>query len=194
MSYGTVAGMRQKLPQAPTGETEDAKLQACLDAAHSIIDQELGFSYAEYGATATDRDLQGEGGVWLWLPAYEAGSITGITLVSARGAEGETETEVEAYVADEEARPYRIWRANGWARGAWYRVTAIWGYGTVPDSIVEVEEELAVNLWRARDAGMFTDVVGVDGSGAVAYQRALTNLQRMVIDGARRAALGPVIA
>jgi hypothetical protein len=51
--------------------------------------------------------------------------------------------------------------------------------------VIEVEIELAVNLWGSRDARQFTDVVGVEGGGAVGYNRALTNRQKMIIDDVR---------
>jgi hypothetical protein len=194
MSYATVEQLREYLEQVPAGDDEDAALEACLARAHAIVNEVLGFTFADYGATATDKDMRGEGGEWLWPPAYEAASITGIARVSARGEDEESETAVTGYVVDEDARPYGVWRGNGWTRGAWYRVTAVWGYGAAPDSVVEVELEVAVNIWRSKDRGMFSDVIGVEGGGAVGYARALTNQQRMIIDQVRARVLGPVVA
>ena len=74
-----------------------------------------------------------------------------------------------------------MYRASGWGMRSYgdlprYRVTAIWGYGpTPPDSIVELCLEIAVNIWRSRDKGGFSEVVGVEGSGAI---RHITNMNK----------------
>ncbi len=194
MSYATVEQFRQYLDQIEESDERDADIQAVLDRAHSIVNDALGFSFSEYGETASDKDVRGQGGEWLWPPAYKAASVTGITRVSARGEDDESEEAVSGYVVDEDLRPYRIWRAYGWTPGAWYRVTAIWGYGPAPESIVEVELEVAVNIWRSRDAPGFTDAMGVSGEGGFTVHRALTWAQRSIIDGVRVQYLGMVFA
>ena len=77
-----------------------------------------------------------------------------------------------------------LWRAGR------YAATAQWGYGAAPTAVVAVTCELAVNGWRGRDRGLFSDVVGVDGGGAVGYNRALTNRQRFVLEQVRFQYLG----
>jgi hypothetical protein len=65
-------------------------------------------------------------------------------------------------------------------------VTAVWGYGpTPPDAIEQLTLELAVNVWRSRDKGGFTEMVGVDGSGAVRQVAGLNAQQRMVLENMR---------
>lgn len=196
MSYATIAQFRAKpyVEQVGTGVTVDAAIQAVLDRAHAIINEALGFSFAAYGETASDKDVRGDGGEWLWVPAYEGGSITGITAVSGRAETGESETAITDYVVDEDERPYRVWRGSGWTRGTWYRVTANWGYGAAPASIVEVELEVATNIWRSAAGTSFGTSVGMEGGGAVAVNRALTWAQRSIIDGVRSSYLGVVVA
>lgn len=196
MSYASISLLRAKpyLDQVATGAEADFALETVLSAANSIVDDYLGFSFAPYGSTATDKDVRGDGSEYLKPPAYEADSITGITEVSARGETSESEDDITDYVVDEDERPYRIWRGNGWGRGTWYRVTAIWGYGSAPDSVIEVEIEIAVNIWRSSAGSNFSTSIGVEGSGAVTVGRALTWAQRSILDGIRTRYLGVVHA
>ena len=196
MSYATTAQLRANpyLTQVATGATNDTALQAVLDRANAIVNEALGFSFAAHGVTATDKDVRGNGSEWLVPPAYKAASVTAITYVTGRGDTDEAEEAVTDYVVDEELRPYRIWRSGGWIRNAWYRVTAIWGYGAAPASAVEVEIEVAVNIWRSGAGSSFSGSIGVEGQGAVPVSRALTWAQRSILDGIRASYLGIVHA
>lgn len=190
MSYATVAQLRKYLPQAATGTAADAELQTALDTATDIVDLALGFSFAEAGVAA-DRDVQCPGNGQLFeLPAHVDGSVDAVYHVAARGADDEGLTEITGFINENGG----LFRAAGWLNGEWYRVTAQWGTGAAPASIVEVTLELAVNVYRGKDRGMFTDVIGVEGAGSVAYARALTNQQRMIIDAVRLRTLGVVHA
>lgn len=191
MTYATTTNLRAYLPQVATGTSNDTLLQAALDRAESIIDEALGFSFAAYGSSATAKDIQAPGnvGCWLELPYYKASSITSVYEVDGRGLTGEQTTAITQY---KEETDQRLYYDYGWSPGTWYRVTAIWGYGAAPNSIVEVELELAVNIWRGKDRGMFSDVIGAEGGGAVGYARALTNQQKMILDNVRSKYLGLV--
>lgn len=195
-SYATTTQLRAQpyLTQVATGAAPDAALQAVLDRANAIVNEYLGFSFAPYGVLATDRDVRGDGSEWLIPPAYKAGSVTRIVAVGGRGEAGESEEEINDYVVDEELRPYRIWRTRGWTRQTWFRVTAIWGYGEAPASVVEVELEIAVNIWRSAAASSFGTAVGVEGGGTVTVNRALTWAQRNILDGVRASYVGVVHA
>lgn len=186
MAYATVVQLKGYLPQVTSGE--DSLLSTILDRATGMVDDHLGFSFAAYGVTATERDVwSGNGGEYLLLPAYKSGSLASVYLVSQRGTADEDDTdEVDDYTEDER---WRLWRAAGWPRRTWYRVTAIWGPGAVPASIVEVTLEIAVNIWRGRDAGAF-DRSGAEGGGSIAYARALTWAQRSAIDKVKYQFLG----
>ena len=193
MSYATVANLREYLDQVRAGAAVDAALQSVLDRAQAIINDALGFSFGAY-VEAAEKDVRARGGEWLWLPAYEAGSVATVAQVSGRGTAYESITVVDDYVADEESRPYRLWREAGWERGDWYRVTAAWGYGPAPANIVEVELEVAINIWRSRDAATFSDAMGPEGQGGFTVNRAMTWAQRSIIEGVRTAYLGVVHA
>ena len=69
-SYATIAQLRAKpyLDQVKAGGTEDAALQTVLDRANAIISDVLKITFATYGATATDRDVRGDGGEYLRPP------------------------------------------------------------------------------------------------------------------------------
>lgn len=196
MSYATTDQLREYLSQAPAAPAPPAPdpLQTYLDRSKAILDEVLGFEFDGYALAAT-KDVRSGGGEYLWLPAHDPGSVTDVEIVHGRGTAYETTTTVDDWLAEEtESVPPRLWRHAGWTRGAWYRVTADWGYGDAPETIVEIELEIAVNIWRSKDRAMFSDIIGVEGGGAVGYQRALTNQQRMVIDAVRMRVLGPGMA
>ena len=172
MAYATVAQLRQYLHNIPADAATDAILIEILDRATDLVDDELQFSFAAYAGTATERDVwSGAGGAILYLPPYESGSLAAVALVTGRGATSETETAVTDYVED--AR-WRLYRDAGWTAWSWYRVEAEWGYGPAPDTIVQATLEIAVNIWRGRDAMQFQGKLGAADGGAVPYRRAMT--------------------
>lgn len=186
-SYGTVTQLREMLPQVPASATTDVLLGELLTRATRVAEGRLGFAFAEYGAAAAkDFVGQGSGSQVLVIPAHRAASLTALAELECKGLASEWTTALTDWVELEEeftagARLYRYW---GWRTG-WYRATGVWGYGPAPVEVVQVVLELAVNLWRGRDRGMWSDVIGVEGGGAVGYARALTNQQRMVLDDVR---------
>lgn len=193
-AYATVTQLREYLGQVKAGEGVDAQLTAVLARATDIVNDALGFQFEAYGEEATAKDVRALDSEWLWLPAYQAGSIESIALVTSRGDSSESTETITGWVADEDERPYRVWRSGGWMHDVWYRVMAIWGYGAAPDAVVEVTIEVAVNIWRGRDAANWQATVGADGQGAVSFSRALTWAQRSIIDGVRARYLGVVHA
>ena len=198
MAYGTVEELRSDyLPQPDAGATMDAVLQNMLDKATEIVDGRLGFGFAAYGA-ASVRDVQLRAGnrlTWpyLELPAHQAGSVTLVQLVGARATTTEQLTTVTDWIEEESGGPLGGWlyRSAYWSAG-FYRVTAKWGYGPAPESLVGIVYELAVNLFGTRESRQaVSGFLGVAGDGAVAYTRGLTERQRMVVDDTRRKYLGP---
>lgn len=187
--YATVAEFRAMMTQMPAGATVDAMIQEYLDRAKAKIDGELGFSFAAFGAAPTDQDFYMKvASQYLTLPAYLDGSITHVYLLYSKGTPAESTVEVlstEYAVLDEgAANGQRLYRDVGWPKG-WYRVTAKWGYGPPPDDIVQVCLEKAINLYIGAQGGQFSDVVGIEGGGAVGYNRAWTNDQRNVLANTR---------
>lgn len=200
MAYATIAQLRAYLTQVPAGEANDALLGDILDRATSIVDGVLGFSFAGYAA-GTKVVHTGHGTPYLVLPAHEAGSVTVVETAAGDDLAGFWQELSDGTL-------YAVGASGGWGNwwsgsvgllpAAWgysYTVTADWGYGDPPDSIVEVTLELAVNIWRGRTRGLFSDVVGVEGNGAVTvgYQGALTNQQKMTIQAVKAKYLQVVV-
>ena len=193
MSYATVAQLRSYLAQVATGAAKDAELQSVLDRANAILDGALGFGFAAWGEVASAKDVRGSRDAYLRPPAYEADSLSAISVVYSRAESYESTSEVTGWVVDEEMRPYRVYRGSGWPE-TWYRVTAIWGYGPAPENAIEAEIGIARNIWRSRDAAHFSATVGVEGAGSVAVNRAIGWAERNLIDDIRAAYLGVVHA
>jgi len=191
--YASTTQMRAYLSQVPAGVAVDALLQECLDRASAAVDGELGFSFAGYASTAGARTFSSRGGRLLHLPYHESGSLTALSLTYEESGRPETPVQVDVtlptaiafsvYTAEADDHTY-LWRATGWPSGR-YSGTAKWGYGSAPADIVQVTLELAINLWLAKDGGQFSDVVGIEGGGAVGYNRAWTNRQRMILAATR---------
>jgi len=167
----------------------DALLQSCLDRATNIIRSALcaaledpNFDYAAFGAAAT-KIVRGHRGEYLIIPAHQAGSVTLVEYQS--GSNPATYQAIADQYLEEDGRLYR---AVGWWGGISgyqprYRITAVWGYGpTVPQAIEELTLELAVNIWRSKDKGGFTEIVGVEGAGGIRAIAGLNKQQQMIID------------
>lgn len=180
--YASVDQLRAYLSQTSTNSANDALLEAVLTRATDMVRSAIRaaipdplFDYAAYGAAST-RIVQGYPTTMLPLPAHQPGSVTLV--------EQETIASPPTYAAIADTwieTDSRLYRAGVWwfAR---YRVTAVWGYGPVPPAVEELTLELAVNLWRAKDKGGYSEIVGVEGSGGVRVVAGLNSQQRMIVD------------
>lgn len=189
MAYATVANIREYLDQVPTNAGTTALLQNVLDRATAIIDTELGFAFGS--SAVTTRTVYGDGTDFLQPPRFVAGSVTAVTTTSGYTVPDYVEQDGWLVVtragrlgnqyggATGLLAPARY--GEGWAAGLPYTVAATYGYPTVPADIVECCLEIAIRIYKAKDAG-FSDVVGVEGSGAVGYSGALPALVRRILD------------
>lgn len=177
MSYASTAEFRQLMDQVPAGGTEDALIQLCLDAATKICDTEIGHPWAA-GAPGT-AVVYGDGTTVLTPPAFVAGSVTLVTAPSAYSVPAYAEVNGRLNTVDSAGviyAPYyppffySSWRAPAaWLPGVPYTVSATYGWGAAPADIKQACLEIAVAIYRGRDAG-YSDVVGTAGSGGeVAY-------------------------
>lgn len=181
MAYATFAQLQAFLTQL--GAADQAQAEAFLDYATDLVNDELrDFAFADYGEAEAHDVSAGAGGHYLYLPAYEAGSVASVHAVSSRGQASEVTSAITDYL--EETR-WRLFRDVGWAPWGWYRVTAAWGPGPAPESIVKVTCDIAKNLWLTRDSSSMTTVAGASGEGSVVYNRALTWEQRNTIRAVR---------
>lgn len=181
MAYATPAefgGDQGYLKQVDITDADTLQLVSdILDRATDIVDKYLKFSFGAYGAAATKKVRAGYSS-YFSLPAHQIGSVT--TVVDPAGTTLEYWEELESgklLAVDTDTGGEWSWRNYR------YDVTAVWGYGPAPDSIVEVTLELAVNIWRSKDSGHFTRVVGAsDGAAAIGYEGELTPQQKMILD------------
>lgn len=178
-SYATPELLQNYLKQVEMNEEVHDLFTKILDRATSIVDGALGALpntnfFAGY-TSATTKKARGYG-AYLVPPPHEIGSITLVVDVDGNNLVGYWE-ELE------DGTLYAI-DSNGvewdWGNGR-YTITADYGNGTVPSSVVEVVLELATNIWRSKDSGQFSNVVGVQGGGAVGYEGALTPRQKMIL-------------
>lgn len=178
MPYATFAQLRGYLEQLT--DADETLATAILERATGIVNDELGFEFAAYGASA-DRDIDaGWGGRYLYLPAHQEGSVTAVVQVSNRGMASELTTPITDYVVETR---WRLYRASEWLPRTFYRVTAVWGPGPVPEQAVEVTLEVAVNIWRGRHTANFSSQLGADGGST--YNRALTWGQKSILQRLR---------
>ncbi len=168
-------------PSVAIAPATDDALQAALDRATAIIDTEVGYSFA--AAAAGTRAVYGDGTAFLLPPRFVAGSVSGVTAPSGYLVPDYIEQDGMLVVTDADGvrlpDAHRMQRGWAWDDGVAYTVAAT--FGGVPADIVECCLEIAVRLWRGRAAG-FSDVVGVEGGGAVGYERALPALVRRILD------------
>lgn len=169
MAYATVAQLRAYLPQLPNDEATDDLLEALLERATDAIAAVMGMRFE--GFVDDFKKVAGTGTVYLVLPPHIQLSVETVA-----DADGVQVTGWEVY-----GRTW-LFHPDGWGTTR-YTIGAQWGYGDPPPSIQEVALEVAVNMWRAKDAARFSDEVGVHGEGAVPYEGAFTAQQRAVMTG-----------
>lgn len=193
MAIVTTTRLREYLDQVKAGEAIDAALGRILERAESIVVGALGFTFFDDGVewddvAATTKRLRSEPSKYLRLPPYAIGSITTIAVLSGTTI---TTTTVDAADYEETEEHFYLYRPDGWG-GLRYAVTAKYGFGPAPGSVVELILELAVNIWRQRDQGLFQAGQGVDsannavGGGYLKYVGGLNADQRKIIANVRR--------
>ena len=171
---------------ASVAPATDDLLQDCLDRATDTIRQSLramladpAFDWTAWPAAST-RIVRGYSTGYLPLPPHQAGSVTLVEYMST--------SSPAAYAAVPDQWLHEdssLYRAGGWTQGR-YRVTAAWGYGPdVPPAIEQLTLELAVNIWRSRDKGGFSEIVGADGGGAVRQVAGLNKQQQATLQSIR---------
>jgi hypothetical protein len=193
MAIVTTTLLREYLDQVKAGTAIDAALERILARAESIVVDALGFTFFDDGVAwddiaATTKRLRSEQSKYLRLPPYEIGSIERVAVMSGTTI---TTTTVDGADYEETGERFYLYRPDGWG-GVRYAVTAKYGYGPAPGSIVELILELAVNIWRQRGQGLFQSGQGVDaannavGGGFLKYVGGLNADQRKIIANVRR--------
>lgn len=194
MALVTVEQLRAYLDQVKAGIAIDDNLTDILERAEGIVTDALGFTFLDAGSdwsdvTASQKLIRSEESRWLKLPPYLYGSITSVAPCRGSGDKLTLETAITDY--DEMEEKHHLYRENGWG-GRRYAITAKWGYGAAPTSVVQLILELAVNIHRQKAQGLFQTVQGVDtggqslGTGSIKYVGGLNADQRRIIQNERR--------
>ena len=173
MNYATINELREYLKQLEAStETILPTADAILDRATAIIRttirNELRDPTFDFTADApvTARLINAGYGVFLTLPPHAIGSLAGIVKASS----GVTITAYFQHTAPPNYGNVRLlgdpWGTSPALWMGWYSVSAAWGYGVVPANITELCLEIAVDIWRKKDAGFFAEI-GVAGEGSL---------------------------
>lgn len=187
MSYATVSQLRARLTQIEAGATNDALLQECLDEATEMIDLELGFSLAAYGAAAA-KDVRTPTYItdtWT-IPAHETATPSTVTTVLRVYSKGTTSVSTETVTDWTELEDGSLYRYSGWDADAWYRVTAKWGHDEPSTAIQKVCWEKAKDVWFSRYGSASSNSVGIEGAGGVPVQRTWSDEQWRILQRTRQ--------
>lgn len=162
-------------PSIAVAAAKDRVLQQALDGATSIIDTLLGVTFPTASSPGT-RIVYGDGTDYLIPPAFVASSVTAVTAptgytvpdyTAIDGILIVTRNDLIGPLYGSESLAARLYSPlGGWLAGVPYTVAATYGYSAVPDDIKEACLEIAVDLYRFKDAGSIK-MVGVEGAGVV---------------------------
>jgi hypothetical protein len=189
----TRAELYAYLQQVAVNVVNDALMDDVLARATSIVEQAVEHEYSVGGSPQlTTVEVYSYGSPYLMIPVH-SGAVTsvvgpdGVVVPSTYYTEQSNGTLYPVAGAGSPVwwSPSRPYPTYMWAAGR-YLVTADFGPSAAPDAIVQVTLEVAVNIWRSRDKGSWTDVVGVDGSGGVRFVGGLTKSQQGIIETERR--------
>jgi hypothetical protein len=175
LSLGTNSLTGGTSPSVTAAAASDARIQKVLDRATQIIDTVLGVSFSLSDAPGSSI-VYGDGTDYLVPPAFVAGSVTAVTAPSGYTVPAYSAIDGVLIVTRDgligplygaQALTGRLYQPlGGWLPGVPYTVAATFGYSAIPADIVEACLEIAVDLWRFKDAGSIK-VVGVEGAGMV---------------------------
>ena len=158
-------------------------MQKFLDRATAIVRATLAYrigdSLFDYGAypAATTKIIRSYGETeYLLIPAHQANQVTLVEQMI--GTNPATYQALSDEWLEEDSA---LWRASGWTDDR-YRITAPWGYGPVNDAIKQVTLEVTVNLWRSKDKGSFTEMIGAEGGGVIRFIGGFTKQQEAILE------------
>ena len=174
MNYATINELREYLKQLETSAetilpTADAIIGRATAIIRTAIRNELRdptFDFTAETPPASARLINAGYGVFLTLPPHIIGSLASIVKASS----GLTITAYFQHTAPPNYGNVRLlgdpWGTSPALWMGFYSVSAAWGYGVVPANITELCLEIAVDIWRKKDAGFFAEI-GVAGEGSL---------------------------
>lgn len=191
MALVTRDDVKLRLEQLADTAEHDTLLDAICTEIEDVITLYLGFSFGDY-TDETDVVVFGGGTPWLMLPPHNIGTITTVTLTGGT-------SEITGWTEQADGSLYldNYYPYNGGWNNTRFTVTGNFGYGGWPDSLKRVAVEMAVNAFKERDKGHFSDVVGVEGAGgdvAVGYKGAWLKSHKAVMDLIKRRYQGLQVA
>lgn len=165
VEYCTTEELKQYATR--TGRGDDDLHESIIPRASRIID-DLCHVKAGYFGVADQRCktgvLFGSGTRSLRMPPYICGSI------QYAEYDGDCDAIFPDYVefADEAGVQWLKAKAGEYfAADATIEITARWGWACVPDDIVEATIELAMAMWRQKDAAFLRVQADINGAGGV---------------------------
>lgn len=175
LALGTNSLTGGTTPSITIAAAQDARLQKILDRATAIIDTYLGVTFPTAEEDA-EQVVYGDGTDYLVPPAFVAGSASLVEApasytvpdyIEQGAALVVTRNSLLGTLHGAQALGGRLHTPlGGWLAGVPYTVTATFGYAAIPDDIKEACLEIAVDLFRFKDAGSIK-MVGVEGAGVV---------------------------
>jgi hypothetical protein len=172
------------------GRGDDLRHEAVVLRASRIIDQLCGVEpgyFAVAGPNVTEREILGDGTSLLRLPPYVRGSLASAEYIQF--------WDTPEYVEILDRNGVQWLKALGgryWRDCAPVEITARWGWDAVPEDIVEATIELAIAMWRQRDAAFLRVAADVNGQGGISGQ-ALPERVKIICQAWKRK-LAPVFA
>lgn len=183
--------------------TVDDLLAAILGRATSIVDgallaQDIG-PFADYPEAPSDQVVYGYGGLTLLLPPHLIGSVTAVKWYDQPIPASAWRETATGQISWDTVTGAWGFAPAGWGPGPYdappgwggparggrvhYTVTAQWGFGPAPGSIVQITLEVAVNIWRLKDQGLWQQTLGIEGTqGTLRYLGGLSTQQQKIIE------------
>lgn len=188
MAYTTKLQVKRSyLPQLLETTEHDGAIEYYIDVASAVIDLTTQTTFPT--AAAGTQVVYGDGTDYLVPPAFVAGSVTAVTAPSGYDVPSYVERNGVLVVTRSglTGRAYSgppsltYWYPySGWQDGVPYTIAATFGYSTNVLSVVEhCACEIAVRLWRFKDAGG-SEVIGADAAAVQVKQQFSPLVQQML--------------
>ena len=184
-----IQDLRVRLKQVTPGPTREPELEQAIRGARGLLDAymrlKVGIGWTGFEdpwPVAAAKTVWGWGTSTLYLPPHKIGSVSTVSVGGAALPSSSFAEDPGTGTLIHLGHPFLASAVYPtWGRQA-YVVTAQWGYGPMDDGVIEVLLQVATNLWRGRDRGMWTDTINPLGAPALTFTGGLTAEQRMVLD------------
>lgn len=167
MAYCTKDEVRQSaqsMTASAVPPADDAFVETLIERASRLFDNEVGVTdsyFEEAGVSASNLTVYGNGGNFLRLPPYVAGSLASLTYPD--GYEALPYVERDGYLMRTDSNGVLLSEVNSpWYSGTPIILSARWGFAATPADVKQEIIEWVINIWRETDpAGL--KLVNLDG-------------------------------